>query len=88
MSWLFVGGLIATIFAGLISPANVIATPFVSPTPVSSHINQPFITFQKGDAIPRLTSFDDNVPAFLVILVLIILLGLVILYLAFLRPKH
>jgi len=88
MSWLFVGGLAASIIAVLVSPANVIATPFASPTPASSQINQPFITFQKGAAIPRLTSLDDNVPAFLVIFVLIFLLALVVLYLSFLRPKH
>ncbi len=87
-TWFFLGGLSALLGAVFVTPAGVQATPFASPTPATSTINQPYVTFQSQKVVQRLFRFSDGIPIYLIIPILLVLLGLVALYLTSFRPKH
>jgi hypothetical protein len=88
LTWLLFGGFSALLAFLLGGPASVRATPFASPTPAATTINQPYVTFQNPKVVQRFFRFDDGIPIYLVLLILIVLLGLVALYLTSFRPKH
>lgn len=88
LKWFFVSVFGALLTAVLGMSADAQATPFISPTPAVTTINQPYVTFQNQKMVQRFFRFDDGIPIYLILLILIVLLGLVALYLTSLRPKH
>ena len=88
MAWLLFGGLASLIAAIFMQPTRALATPFASPISEDSIINEPYVTFQNAKVTQQSFQFSDGIPITLVILILVLLLGLVILYLSSLRPKH
>ena len=88
LTWLLFGGFSALFTVILGMSADVQATPFASPTPAATTINQPYVTFQNPKVVQRFFRFDDGIPIYLILLILIVLLGLVVLYLTSFRPKH
>ena len=80
-AWLLIAsgaGLVTT----QLQPAQARSTTFQSPTPapISTVINQPYVTFQTAKASHKLFSLNSDVPVYLVILVLIVLLAAVTIY--------
>jgi len=71
-------------------PAQARATTFQSPTPapVSTVINQPYVTFQTARVSHKLFTVGNNVPIYWVLLVLVLLLGAVTFYRSSGRPRH
>ncbi len=88
LKWFFVSGFSALLTAVSGMSADAQATPFASPTPAATIINQPYVTFQNQKVMQRFFRFDDGVPIYLTLLILILLSGLVALYLTSFRPKH
>ena len=86
-AWLFLAGIIAVLLSQLHSTA-VQAAPFLSPTPASSLLNQPYVAFQQERAWQQMFRFDDGVPVLLVILTLISLFILAIFSFTSFRPRH
>jgi hypothetical protein len=71
-------------------PWQARATTFSSPTPapVSAVINQPYVTFQTPKAARHFLQIGDNVPIWLVIVVLVLLLGTLIFSLSSLNLRR
>lgn len=68
--------------------ASPLASPLAPPTPGPNTINQPFVTFQRSNALQHLFRFDGGVPVFWTIVVLLFLLGLASFYIHSFRSRH
>ena len=87
LGWMFLGGALSTILTISLTPADAQAAPFASPIPSTPTLNQPYVTFQNSRTIHRILHFGNDVPVYLVLLFLILLLILAAFYLSS-HPKH